>query len=86
MGARNIGIECTYTAEHIKRWYYTCGFGGIFDKEFNCAIPHIVPVSIDSKHELSILREMETYKKYLNELISYTFDKMIEEKRQHPLR
>ena len=81
MGARNIGIECTYTAEHIKDGITLVDLVEFFDKEFNCAIPHIVPVSIDSKHELSILREMETYKKYLNELISYTFDKMIEEKK-----
>lgn len=80
-GVKQIGIECTYTAEHIKRDISLVDLVKYFDQNFGCAIPHIVPVNIEDEHELSILPQWDKFKKYIDEVITYAFDTILEERR-----
>lgn len=72
-----VGFECTYTAEHIRKSISLVDIVKYFDAEFNCPTPHIVPVTIEDSHDLSVLNEWEKYKVYIDEAITYAFDNII---------
>lgn len=78
-GVEDVGFECTYTAEHIRNSISLVDIVKFFDQEFNCPVPHIVPVNIDELSELNIFNEWERYEAYIDEAIAYAFDNMINE-------
>ncbi|MEG0154905.1 MAG: radical SAM protein [Lachnospiraceae bacterium] len=78
-GMKHIGIECTYTAEHIKNKISLVDLVKYFYEKFNCSVPHIVPVNIEKENELNVLNCMNEYLIYVKELVDYTFEKMQKE-------
>lgn len=72
-----IGVEVTYTSFHIRNNVSFVDLIKYFGSNFNCLIPHIVPVDIESDHELSL--QSHTYKliEYIDELVDYTFDNIL---------
>lgn len=79
-GIKNVGIECTYTAEHIKNKVSLVELVQYFGKEFGCKIPHIVPVNIEKENDLNVMNCLEEYLSYVKEIVDYTFDKMLKDK------
>lgn len=76
-----LSFECTYTSEHIRNNIGLVDLVKFFDKEFNNPVVHIAPVNIDNTHPLSLVPYLEQYKHYMEELVDYTFDLLLKEKR-----
>lgn len=76
-GIKRVGIECTYTAAHIKEGITLVDLIKFFKAEFDCAVPHIVPVNIETENELNVMNCLDKYLQYVDEVIDYTFDNML---------
>ena len=76
-----MSFECTYTAEHIRNSISLVDLIKFFDKEFNNPVVHIAPVNIDNNHYLSLVPYKDKYNQYMEELVDYTFDMLLEEKK-----
>lgn len=80
-GINGLSFECTYTAEHIRNSIFLVDLIKFFDKEFNNPVVHIAPVNIDNNHYLSLVPYKDKYNQYMEELVDYTFDMLLEEKK-----
>lgn len=80
-GINGLSFECTYTAEHIRNSISLVDLIKFFDKEFNNPVVHIAPVNIDNNHYLSLVPYKDKYNQYMEELVDYTFDMLLEEKK-----
>lgn len=76
-GIENIGIECTYTNEHLKQDISLVNIVEFFDKEFGIKVIHVVPVSIEDSNYLSVKNNELKFYKYVEELVDYTFNQLI---------
>jgi uncharacterized protein len=76
----NIGIECTYTNEHLKHDVSLVDLIEFFKYEFGVNIVHIVPVSIPNDNSLSIKNNEDKFYSFVEELVNYTFDELITKK------
>ncbi len=72
-GIKNIGFECTYTNEHIIRGISYSDLAHFFYNSFGSQATHIVPVTIEANHELSVLKNVDKYKQSVREIVDLTF-------------
>ena len=79
LDGKRIGIECTYTAEHIRQGVSLIQLVQFFHERYGVPLPHIVPVSVDETSDLNIQNYLEQYDTYLRELVDFTFDHLISE-------
>lgn len=80
-GIKRIGIECTYTATHVKQGVTLVELIRFFENEFDCAVPHIVPVNIEVDNELNVINCLDKYLQYIEDAVDYTFDEMLNNNR-----
>lgn len=76
-----LGFECTYTAEHIRNNISLVELIKFFDKEFHNSVVHIAPVNTENDSELSLVPYVIKYRQYMKELVDYTFDMLIAQKK-----
>lgn len=74
-----IGIEATYTAEHIRQNISILDVLK-FCESLGVTLPHITPVTVPDDHFLSLSNFATQYESYIKELIDYTFSKILEGK------
>lgn len=80
-----VSIETTYTAEHILNGISLVSLVNYFAENFSCAIPHIVPVSIDINSNLSLKKHLNRFGEYIDELVTNTFDNIIINNKQRTI-
>lgn len=76
-----LSFECTYTGEHIRNNISLVDLVKFFEAEFDNSIVHIAPVNIENDHALSLVPYIEKYNQYMKELVDYTFDMILKNKK-----
>lgn len=75
----NVGFEGTYSNEHLVQKVSLVELVQFFESEFGVNIPHIAPVQFEESNMLDLYNNLDLYKKYLTDLVDYTFECILNE-------
>lgn len=75
----NVGFEGTYSNEHLIQKVSLVELVQFFGSEFGVNIPHIAPVQFEESNLLDLYNNLDLYKKYLTDLVDYTFECILNE-------
>lgn len=74
---RAIGIEATYTREHLERGITYIDLMRFFKERFSIESAHIVPVSSDGVSDLSISEHLDSYSRILQDAVGLMFQELV---------